>query len=326
MTSVSPAIEPQHRYRRVVWLLRTLLALAVLAALAAWTGPREVLARLGSVPLPSALAALLLTLLVQWLGAVRLSVLAAANGLPLRWPRALHIGMSAVFYGLFLPGGNVTGWIVRLLRLSGDAANIGNAVMALAADRALATAALAVMGLAVDIVLGAPLGPAVTVLLVAVSAASIVLACLASLVPGPRVPAALARLSWLAGLLARLPRQQLRMRSAQTSRLLLAAVISLALHGVGILVWLLLARGLGLEVSVLALAWVRSAAMVVGLVPLTVAGLGLREGAVVFLMSVFGVGGAESLTLSLLAFAITVLAVGVLGGVVEAGLLLRRSR
>lgn len=326
MTAVSPATEPQHRYRRVVWLLRTLLALAVLAALAAWTGPREVLARLGSVSLLSALAALLLTLLVQWLGAVRLSVLAAANGLPLRWPRALHIGMSAVFYGLFLPGGNVTGWLVRLLRLSGDAANISNAVMVLAGDRALATAALAVMGLVVDIVLGAPLGPAVTLLLVAVAAASIVLACLASLVPGPRVPAALARLPWLAGLLARLPRQQVRMRSAQTSRLLLAAVISLALHGIGILVWLLLARGLGLEVSVLALAWVRSAAMVVGLVPLTVAGLGLREGAVVFLMSVFGVGAAESLTLSLLAFAITVLAVGVLGGVIEAGLLLRRSR
>lgn len=318
--------EPGRRYRRLVWLLRALLALAVLAALAAWTGPQEVLARLAGIPLLTALTALVLTLLVQWLGAVRLSVLAAANGLPLRWPRALHIGLSAVFYGLFLPGGNVTGWVVRLLRLSGDAANVSTAVRVLTGDRALATAALAVIGLLFDVVLGGPLGPAVTVLLVAVAAASTVLACVASFMPNPRLPAALLRLPWLAGLLARLPQQQLRVRAAQPGRLLLAAALSLALHGVGILIWLVLARGLGLEVSVLALAWVRSAAMVVGLIPLTVAGLGLREGAVVYLMSLFGVSGAESLPLSLLAFAVTVLAVGILGGAVEAGLLLRRSR
>lgn len=66
--------------------------------------------------------------------------------------------------------------------------------------------------------------------------------------------------------------------------------------------------------------------MAVGLIPLTVAGLGLCEGAVVYLMSLFGISGTESLPLSPLAFAVTVLAVGILSGAVEVGLPLGRSR
>lgn len=49
-------------------------------------------------------------------------------------------------------------------------------------------AALAVIGLLFDVVLGGPLGLAATVLLVAVAAASTVLACVASFMPNPRLP------------------------------------------------------------------------------------------------------------------------------------------
>jgi uncharacterized membrane protein YbhN (UPF0104 family) len=94
--------------------------------------------------------------------------------------------------------------------------------------------------------------------------------------------------------------------------------LSVALHAAGIVGWWILARAIGLEIDAASIAWVRSAAFVVTLIPLTVSGLGLREGAVVYLLSGLGVAPVDALSLSLLAFATTVVAVGMLGGVVEA--------
>jgi uncharacterized membrane protein YbhN (UPF0104 family) len=73
-----------------------------------------------------------------------------------------------------------------------------------------------------------------------------------------------------------------------------------------------------LEIDVATIAWIRSAALVVTLIPATVGGLGVREAAVVYLMSALGVPSVDALTLSLLTFAITVVAIGMLGGIFEA--------
>jgi uncharacterized membrane protein YbhN (UPF0104 family) len=100
--------------------------------------------------------------------------------------------------------------------------------------------------------------------------------------------------------------------------------LTLALHALGIGIWIWLARSLGLELDALTIAWVRSAALIVGLAPITIGGLGLREGAVVYLLTRLGIDGADALSLSLLAFAVTVLAVGFVGGLVEAARLLVR--
>jgi uncharacterized membrane protein YbhN (UPF0104 family) len=62
--------------------------------------------------------------------------------------------------------------------------------------------------------------------------------------------------------------------------------------------------------------------MIVGVIPATVGGLGLREGATAYLLMTLGVTSADALSLALLAFAVTVLGVGLLGGLAEAWRLL----
>jgi uncharacterized membrane protein YbhN (UPF0104 family) len=94
--------------------------------------------------------------------------------------------------------------------------------------------------------------------------------------------------------------------------------LSVALHAAGIAGWWILARTIGLELDAASVVWIRSAALVVTLIPATIGGLGLREGAVVYLLSGLGVPSVDALTLSLMAFATTVAAVGIVGGVVEA--------
>jgi uncharacterized membrane protein YbhN (UPF0104 family) len=79
-------------------------------------------------------------------------------------------------------------------------------------------------------------------------------------------------------------------------------------------------------VSVVSLAWIRSGMMLAAMLPVSFAGLGLREGASVFLLEMFGVSPQLAVAFSLLAFASTVLAVGLVGGLAEGARQLRGLR
>jgi uncharacterized membrane protein YbhN (UPF0104 family) len=305
-------------------LFRVLLALAIVAALLHWVGPTEVRDRFAACPPHVAVGSLVVALLGQWLGALRFERLAHVRGLALSRMQALAINLATVFYGLFLPGGTATSWLVRLLRLPEARQRPGLALTVIAGDRAFATVTGALIGMAADLALRTPASPAVSVALALVAVVSGVVgwglftpSMSRRLVNGPGF-------EWLHRIAARVPQDGGDDPPYALRALGAAAVLSLGVHGLGILAWWALARALGLELGFLEIAWVRSAALVVGLLPVTVGGLGLREGTVVALLAVFGVSSADALSLSLLAFTVTVLGVGVVGGISEAAHVMRQ--
>jgi hypothetical protein len=95
-----------------------------------------------------------------------------------------------------------------------------------------------------------------------------------------------------------------------------ALTIAATLLGIVATWWLAVA--LQLPVPFVTLAWVRSVVMLLAMLPVTISGLGVREGALVALLAPYGVLGPDALALALLVFGVTVAAVGVVGGVVEA--------
>ena len=123
----------------------------------------------------------------------------------------------------------------------------------------------------------------------------------------------------LASLYAALGRARRLPRALLTRVLLLGVVV----HLIGIVAFAMVAAALGLELSYLTIGWTRSAAILVAILPVSLAGLGLREGAFVLLLAPYGIAPADALAYSLLAFTTTVLAIGLIGGVVEAFRLLR---
>jgi uncharacterized membrane protein YbhN (UPF0104 family) len=323
MAHVAPAERAALRPVRLIRVLRIVLAGTMLLALLYWVGPAEVWARIAGCPPDAALLGLAAALLSQLLAALRFQKLAAAECLPLSRTDALGINLSTVFYGLFLPGGAAASWVVRLLRLPGAREQPGLAVRIIAGDRVFATVVGTVIGLGADLVLQVPATPVVPiVLLLAAAGAGVVGWGLLS----PALPGNLARLPGLRWLRRAPSRPEAAPPRAghRLPTVTLATLLSVAAHGFGIVAWWVLARAVGLELGLLEIAWVRSAALVVGLLPLTVGGLGLREGTTVALLSVFGVPAADALSLSLLAFTVTVLGVGVIGGLGEAVRILRK--
>lgn len=88
---------------------------------------------------------------------------------------------------------------------------------------------------------------------------------------------------------------------------------------------LLLARSLGLPLDLAHCLWINALAYLAILLPITIAGLGLREAAVVFAVAPLGIATAEAVALAVLMLAMT-LVNALIGGGWHAAISLRRGR
>lgn len=312
--------------KRCLPVLRVILAGAILTGLIRWIGPEQVLTRLAACPLPAALAGFAIAFLALWVGSVRLWLLARSRAFPLSNAQALAVNLTAVMYGLILPGGSATGWLVRLLRLSSGLSRLQSAVWILSSDRIFATGVGAAIGLLAGIFVVSPVKPAVSLLLFAIvlgmSAAMAIL--FASSMEFARMWAE--RIPVLRRFTPFLVRSEVFEGRPGMRTACLATLLSVLVHVGGIASWLILASAFDLDVGAWDIAWVRSAALVAALLPATAGGLGLREGAVVFLMATLGVDRTDALSLALLVFSVTILPIGVLGAILELGRLLMDRR
>lgn len=76
-----------------------------------------------------------------------------------------------------------------------------------------------------------------------------------------------------------------------------------------------LAKGLGLNINFCFFLVAIPIISVVTMLPITIQGIGIREGSFVYLLSSIGISSAKALTLSLLSFSITI-GIGVIGGII----------
>jgi hypothetical protein len=79
-----------------------------------------------------------------------------------------------------------------------------------------------------------------------------------------------------------------------------------------------LAEGMGLGVGFAAIAWVRSVTLLVALVPITIAGIGLRESMLIMLLRDYGVSPSVAFAYASASFSIQLL-LGIVGAALEAG-------
>jgi hypothetical protein len=103
----------------------------------------------------------------------------------------------------------------------------------------------------------------------------------------------------------------------------LPSTIVLAIYGSDVATFMfqvlsawVLCIALDIDLALGTVAWIRALTLVLMLLPFTIGGLGLREGAHIFLMGLYGVSAGDAMTFSLMMFAIQ-LGIGLLGGGME---------
>jgi uncharacterized protein (TIRG00374 family) len=252
---------------------------------------------------------------VPYLSAWRLKLLTDAQGLPFSVFQIVRVNFAAAFYGLALPG-QLAGGAIRWRRLWLLERRKEEILAAIVYGRIIYLVVLCLMGLVfllADLPRGVERGSILSLLVL-----------LTFLVVVTWIGFRADRLRWLrrrssdtgsfagrlaaaTGLYRRLPRRKL------------AAVFAVATaeHTAGVFSLLFLAASLEVDVPWITLGWIRSVVQAVTSLPLSISGLGVREGGMIVLLEPYGVSGTQAVALSFLMLGRSLLQ-GAVGGLLEA--------
>jgi glycosyltransferase 2 family protein len=258
-------------------------------------------------PLWPLVVAFVATLCLNLVVAYRLRLLAAPQGIDVSTPHAMRINLATTFWALFLPAGNLAGIAVRFYKLSRAGGRAAGGVVTLIYDRVLGTAGLGLIGL-ICLAFDARQVTAAALGILVLGTAIVLVVAVPWVVPPPALAAARGRMGRV-GALATLGSA----RVLGPGPLLALLGLSVVSQAPGVASFVVLARALDVHASVAALGWIRSVVLLLTLVPITLAGFGVREGAILLLLRFTGAPEHNLLALSLLVFATTALAPGLVG-------------
>ena len=95
-------------------------------------------------------------------------------------------------------------------------------------------------------------------------------------------------------------------------------MLSISTQLMGISIYYLFAHMLDIDLSFVIIGWIRTIVVVATMLPVTISGIGVREGMFIYILSQYGIGTEQSLALSFLVFVFTVLIGGLFSGLLEA--------
>jgi uncharacterized protein (TIRG00374 family) len=294
-------------------LLKIAISVALLWALFANVDAGEMLRQVARADLGLLLAALAALLALAVVQAYRWTVVLRAIGARLGLKQASLTVMIGLFFNQTLPS-TIGGDAVRIWRAHKLGLDLGRAVNGVMIDRLSALAALLLVAAIGLPKIHALIGDSVAFWVIP---AFIVagLAGFAALMTFDRLPPAFMR--WR--VVAAIGRLSADARRALVDRRYGPAVIGLSLFiqvAVSSSVWLI-AAGLRLKVGWFDCLILVPPVMLISMVPISIAGWGVREGAMVSAFGLVGLGATDALALSIV-FGLIVSLVGVPGGVIWA--------
>ncbi|MFW2403914.1 MAG: lysylphosphatidylglycerol synthase transmembrane domain-containing protein [Gammaproteobacteria bacterium] len=306
--------ERKKGVRRTV--LRYLLAAIILGCLFLVVPFSDVVAVMRTARPEYLLVALGFSLLSQWLIAVRLRLVVQALGVDFSTTDLFSINAATRFYGLFLPGGNVTGIAVRFYKMSGGNGEHAVTAVTLFSERVVATLTLCLVGL-MFWWLEEPQGMAwlALVMLAGVLATTLLLLLLMGHVSLP-VSLSVDREGRLGRALSRIRDAIQLTRALPKQTLLVVFALSVLIHLVSVLAFLTIALSMGMNMSFVTMGWIRSGLILAAMIPVSVSGVGLRELAAIILFE--GFSNEAAVAFAIMVFVVTVLVFGLFGGAVEA--------
>jgi uncharacterized protein (TIRG00374 family) len=313
--------------RLAKWQTRALriLASAALVAGIFWFVPfAQVADALREVRLGYVAGGMAVSLLGHYLQAFQLRLLLKRLGMPIGVREIFEINMTTRFYGQFLPSELMAG-AVKLHRLAGPTKQWGEVVAALAFFRLANMLALLLLGLAFwGIEMPAGAGRWVGVAMLAFTAALMLGHLVLASPTANRFAQRLLPMRgvvWLQGrfvektrgLMLTMVESYRRFREATPS----IATLAVMRHLLGILSFGLFALAVGVHLSFLTIGWIRVVMHVIMMLPISISGIGVREGSLVILLQEYAVEPSRAIALSLVLFATTSLVNNGLGGTLE---------
>lgn len=307
------------RSARLRWGLQLLFAAVVLLLLLRRIPFADVLDAASHFNLSLFLAALACYFLIRWTMAWQLSLALIPLQMRFSLLQLVKVNFIAIFYSLVLPGelaGGGATWY-KLARPGGRAVEAGALVVYFRFVNLITLIGVGLIGAWFDTRLvtdGARL--AIGLLFVATTIAGLPFAsptagrwlewAVRRTIPASLLRGRDRRIWETLTIFQRLPRRTLS----------IALGLSFLYHALEIGVFVLLAASVGIYQSVLVLSWIRALLVILSMLPISVAGLGVREASLVLILGQYGISQEQALIFSFSLLIISVIG-GLIGGALE---------
>jgi uncharacterized protein (TIRG00374 family) len=268
-------------------------------------------------------AAFVILVLERLVAAWRMKLLTDCLVMPLTVLKIWEISIVSIFYSTLLPG-DLAGGAVRWYRMSEPTGQRAQAFAALVVERLIETMVLILCGLLFWFWDVPPFGTWVLDLVLIALVGLLMLVM--SLCLNPRASTV------LHGLISWIPWQGLRRPlSEKTEKVLVSigtfrqlslvgmtaiVVLSILRFLLTIVIILCFAQSLSMVVGFSTIGWIRSLMNMVTMLPISFAGLGVREASYAILLEPYGIPGSQAIALALFGF-IGHLVLAVVGGLLE---------
>lgn len=304
-------------------LLRIVASVALIAGIFWFIPFREVIESFRKVRIEYVFIGFFLNLLSAWVETVQLWILLKRAAVPVGLWEVFETKMTTRFYAQFLPS-ELMAASVKFYRLAEPTKQWSEVMAALVFFRVVNMGSLTLLGLAFWAV-EMPTGPGRWIGLVLI-AMTLLLLCVHLVLSSERVARA-GRLvletrwfAWFKGKLVEKVKaftnktiESYRLFHASAFTIILIAIVR---HAIGIVSFWIVALALGVELSFLTIGWIRVVLHAIMSLPISLSGIGVREGSLVLLLAEYGVSGADAVALAFLLFVIN-LAQNSLGGIFE---------
>jgi len=296
--------------RRLWPFLKVLIAASILVIIFRFVPLADVASTIASARIGYLLAAVPIILLIPYLSASRLKILTDSQGLSFSVRQILEVNFVTRFYGLIIPGELASGawrWL-RLAQIENRKTEIFTSILF---SRMLHLAGLGLLGVIFFAADGHRLGMASSVallLLIGALTFTVILFRFGSRSSvHPREGA---------GGMHRLVSSARNFRdlSRRDRRRLIG--LSLSENVAATVVVYILALSVQVSLPFVVLGWVRAAVQLLVYLPISVSGLGVREGSLLLALEPYGVAGVDAIALSFLLFGVG-LFTGLIGGLLE---------
>ena len=305
------------------WLFKCLITIGILYWLFLKVPISQVISALANTRVIYLIPAFLLQIGMRYISAAQLKVLTQHQKMNFNITGLLKINLISQFYGLLLPG-ELSASLVKWYKLSKQNKMRAQAVACIIFARIINILCLAALGSAFFLVERPYNSIPIAVSLVLGLAVSVMLYLS---IAEPRVSSGVKNLVNKCSFykIPNLIREKLTkvwnsIRSFQKlspPSLNYTLFLSFLFHLAGILSIYLTMKAVNIDVSIVSVVWIRAAVIFIQMLPISISGLGVREGTFVFLLTKYSISAVDAMAMSFLLFGISV-AIGLIGGLLEA--------
>jgi hypothetical protein len=279
----------------------------------------EILSSFKSAEIIFVLLGVILAAPINYLSALETNYLTKVQGMTLSVFEILKIHLITSFYGFFLPG-TLSGGAVKWYKFSKHG-NKSSAAAVVVFNRFLETFIIVFLGMFFSFPVLSGLGdnnfiPVWILFFLAMVLIYFLLLNRTSLNFIDKAFLSLPVFSLIKEKISKLIHSMKQFQNLKLKDHFEIIALMLLYHGLGFISFYCFAKSLNINVSIWVIGWVRSAMAIAIMLPFSFAGIGIREGTLVFLLGQYGVEQSDSMALSFL-FLFRSLLTSLVGGFIE---------